>query len=370
MSILLDAVTKQKQQSSHIQDAVLTPIPSHSKQQKNYLAGKIALLFSVVILAIAAAWALDSYIESRYLQHESAISPDAQPVRLAATSAEINKVNTKPASNTHSTTDQTEEFTLAGKVALPRATSLVDEEPTSTRAVRQGSGFRTTTNNGNINKATNSQTIVSADKPSNAANSALSLAQLQMLSDEYDQQNGFVSQPSQSKASQPEVSEANAEVQEPIILGANANKRGLQQLEALKLQVNMAANEVDFKSVQQQPDNSNNLADAFAAALKEVEYEQSANKDVSAPELDPIPKAKPQGIPKYGDLPASVQLSVPEFNIVAHVYSSEPSQRWLNVDGEELQQGDMIQNKLTIIEIRPRDVVLEIDGQEFKVPAI
>ncbi|MCL1141941.1 general secretion pathway protein GspB [Shewanella gaetbuli] len=367
MSILLDAVTKQKQQSSHIQDAVLTPIPSHSKPQKNHLAGKIALLFSVVILAIAAAWALDSYVESRYLQHETAMPPEAQPVTLAATSAEVSKVDTKPVSNTHSTTDQTQEFTLAGKVALPRATSLPDE-PILKRAAPQTTET-SSTNSANRNKIVNSGPAVSANQQ-NAANSALSLAQLQMLSDEYDQQNGFVSQPSQSKASQPEVSEANAEVQEPIILGANANKRGLQELEALKLQVNMAANEVDFKSVQQQPDNSNNLADAFAAALKEVEYEQSANKDVSAPELDPIPKAKPQGIPKYGDLPASVQLSVPEFNIVAHVYSSEPSQRWLNVDGEELQQGDMIQNKLTIVEIRPRDVVLEIDGQEFKVPAI
>ncbi|MGL5669484.1 MAG: general secretion pathway protein GspB, partial [Shewanella sp.] len=75
-------------------------------------------------------------------------------------------------------------------------------------------------------------------------------------------------------------------------------------------------------------------------------------------------------IPKYGQLPAGLQLQVPEFNIVAHVYSTDASQRWLNVDGAELQEGDQIGGKLKIIAIRPRDVVLEIQGTQFRVPAI
>ena len=137
------------------------------------------------------------------------------------------------------------------------------------------------------------------------------------------------------------------------------------------MQVNTAAQEVDFASVKAPSiDERNNLLAAFEVALKDVEFEQSVNQQVTEAKLDPIPRPNNQQIPSYGDLPASVQLQVPEFNINAHVYSSEPNNRWLNVDGVELQQGDMIKNKLTIIEIRPRDIVLDINGEQFRVPAI
>jgi general secretion pathway protein B len=168
-----------------------------------------------------------------------------------------------------------------------------------------------------------------------------------------------------------ESNRQQAQQQEAIALGAKANRRGLAELEALRLQVNAAAEDVDFASVKAPSiKEQSNLIAAFETALKDVEYEQSANQQVTSAKLDPIPRPSNQQIPKYGDLPASVQLQVPEFNINAHVYSTEPSNRWLNVDGVELQQGDMIKNKLTIVEIRPRDIVLEIDGEQFRVPAI
>ena len=178
-------------------------------------------------------------------------------------------------------------------------------------------------------------------------------------------------QAQQLQAQQQQDQQLWARQQEQIILGANANRRGLAELEALRMQVNTAAQEVDFASVKAPSiDERNNLLAAFEVALKDVEFEQSVNQQVTEAKLDPIPRPNNQQIPSYGDLPASVQLQVPEFNINAHVYSSEPNNRWLNVDGVELQQGDMIKNKLTIIEIRPRDIVLDINGEQFRVPAI
>ncbi|UJF21488.1 general secretion pathway protein GspB [Shewanella sp. OMA3-2] len=320
---------------------------------------KLTLLGVAVSAAIMGAWALDTLLDASHKQPQHA-SEHIQPVAILPVTAQQKSaaqvvipqaVEGTPATNTR------EEFSLAGKVALPRAKPLSaviainDSQPSLM--------YQASTNSFNN----------SAQQATNMDEGQLSLTQLQQLSQQYDQQL-------QQAYQQSNVMQNNdiAEI-EPIILGANANQRGLKELEALKLQVNMAANEVDFKSVRQPKSHldvnrDSNLANAFAAALKDVEYEQSANKDVTAAKLDPIPQAKPQGIPKYGDLPASVQLSVPEFNIVAHVYSSDPNNRWLNVDGKELQQGDMIQGKLTIIEIRPRDIILEINGQEFKVPAI
>ncbi|MBB1270883.1 general secretion pathway protein GspB [Shewanella sp. SR44-3] len=214
---------------------------------------------------------------------------------------------------------------------------------------------------------------------------------------------------------------------EPIILGANANARGRAELAALKQQVDNAArqvkindtferfsadetrdynpdkpnyiggkpprdNESDFYNNQKLSSNltnnlsqsqknsqieaikreaeKDNLMAAFATALKDVEYEKSANQNITPEAVDPIAQTQTQDYPKFGQLPVNLQLQVPEFSVVAHVYSSVASNRWLNVDGVELQEGDKIQDKLTLIEIRPRDIVLDIQGTKFKVPAI
>ncbi|QTE92957.1 general secretion pathway protein GspB [Shewanella algae] len=154
---------------------------------------------------------------------------------------------------------------------------------------------------------------------------------------------------------------------EPIILGANPNRRGLEVLESLKRQVNEAAEDVGLSSAESR--RQDELVAQFQAALADVEHRHSAEKPVSPPELDPIPKTEEE-VPPYGGLPAGLQLQVPEFEISAHVYASEPSKRWLNVEGAELQEGDSIKGQLKIVEIRPRDVVLEIQGQKFRVPAI
>ncbi|WP_434940261.1 general secretion pathway protein GspB [Shewanella sp. HL-SH8] len=364
MSILLDAVSKQKQQSTGVHDAIMTPRPVlPSVKPKRPMIMKLTLLGVAVSSAIVGAWALDTLLDASHKRpqivnentQQAAIRPATAQQKSAPQVVVSQALEVMPEANV------SEEFSLAGKVALPMAKPLLaavaieDSQPSLM--------YQASTNSFND----------SSQQGTNMDDKQLSLTQLQQLSQQYDQQLQQAYQQSNV------IQNNDIEEIEPIILGANANQRGLKELEALKLQVNMAANEVDFKSVRQSESSrdasrdanrDSNLANAFAAALKDVEYEQSANKDVTEAKLDPIPHTKPQGIPKYGDLPASVQLSVPEFNIVAHVYSSDPNNRWLNVDGKELQQGDMIQGKLTIIEIRPRDIILDINGNEFKVPAI
>ena len=155
---------------------------------------------------------------------------------------------------------------------------------------------------------------------------------------------------------------------QPLVLGANTDLTP-EQLEILRREAGTSPEgmaDLGQEAKQQQE----NLVAAFEQALKEVEYQHSVNEGVTPKPLDPIPEPQDSGLPKYGDLPLSLQQQVPDFNIVAHVYASNPDNRWLNVDGRELQQGDTIVGKLRIVEIRPRDVVLEINGTEFTVPAI
>ncbi len=155
---------------------------------------------------------------------------------------------------------------------------------------------------------------------------------------------------------------------QPLVLGANTDLTP-EQLEILRREAGTSPEGMADLGREAREEQENLLA-AFEQALKEVEYQHSVNDGVTPKSLDPIPEPQDTGLPKYGDLPLSLQQQVPDFNIVAHVYASNPNNRWLNVDGRELQQGDTIGGKLKIVEIRPRDVILEIGGTEFTVPAI
>lgn len=327
MSILLDAVTRAKQQDADINlDPVLTPRAQYEQLSRGRNRG-VLLLLSLVILSLLVViiWLVRDQstevvkIESEPQQVESVLPEKVQEIAVADESSASVKSGIQ----------------LAGKVALPIAESMparyqTQSQPQQRQVVRESAS-------GNL-------TASSVDDTAG----------------------------------------------EPIILGANANHKGQELLNSLKYQVDSAAHDLGMtkSQVQQQPEQAQNQAQpqveeetrnyqsegnllaAFEAALKEVEVNRSVATPVTQKSLDPIPTPKQDTLPSYGQLPAGLQLQVPEFNINAHVYSSDPNNRWLNVDGAELQQGDSIGGKLEIVEIRPRDVVLAIQGTEFKVPAI
>jgi general secretion pathway protein B len=345
MSILLDAVTREKQQQmGALPDAVLTPRVSYPKPSYN---GRVLFITGALLATVGAAWvmvqvminvsapsaALGQEPSAALSQVPSVVSyqaPAATPKQ-----ASLEKVVTPVAGDVSSqfATFQEQPVRLAGKVALPVA-----------RAYQQ-----VPASYGNDELAN-----VQNNSSSAQSNSDVDETLLQGLS-EYERNYAL-------NGNEERLWESTADDdQELIILGANANARGREQLAALKQKSNQnSAN----------PEASNKLLAAFEAALKEVEYEKSANKSVTKASLDPIPKVSSHDYPKYGELPTQLQLQVPEFSVVAHVYSSVATNRWLNVDGVELQEGDKIQDKLTLVEIRPRDIILEIEGTQFKVPAI
>lgn len=430
MSILLDAITREKQQQvGSLPDAVFTPRVNPPKPNTYALSIKGILVVGGMLATVGAAWVMVQVLvqaKTSVSQEEKVLQPLGKPVTelvpnaTDAKAVNINAVNTHVVSTSPAnlssehlsskqlssqrpeqegqalvSSDNSAQIQLAGKVALPVARVYGqgrDYDPQSTE-FNDGISYR---------QAGLSNEFGAIDEDL-----------LQGLSDkekDYAQHgNQYEQNVSDDKLweIEPETSE------EPIILGANSNARGRAELAALRLQVDEAAKKVNFsqtrdayasRSSDSYADNSpvylgsesaeqrqrngkvstqssqaanlqtkeNKLLAAFELALKDVEYEKSANRNVTKPALDPIPSTKTQGddFPKYGQLPASLQLQVPEFSVVAHVYSSVAKNRWLNVDGVELQEGDKIQGKLTLVEIRPRDIVLEIEGTQFKVPAI
>ncbi|KIO36475.1 general secretion pathway protein GspB [Shewanella sp. cp20] len=366
MSILLDAVTRAKQQDQQL-DPVITPRAQYEAMQPKWpLVVKLGLVGTGLGGAIALAWVLSgqgslatqgqaeslSAGQAQAVQSKAVQPKAAEPKAIEAKAVKSETTQPLVSQSAQSGNDASNGtgIKLAGKVALP-----VPVERPSLRA-----------------EASNPATV--AAQPRRQPAEIQSVARNKALGND-------------------DVSAQSSE--EPIILGANANQRGRDLLSSLKAQVDEAAADVGLESAyvaeqgseqaldqmsQQLPEpaaqqrpavkDTSKLVAAFEAALKEVEKENAVATPVTEPKLDPIPVPQADELPKYGQLPAGIQLQVPEFNILAHVYANDPKNRWLNVDGAELQQGDMIGGKLKIVEIRPRDVVLEVAGTEFKVPAI
>jgi general secretion pathway protein B len=410
MSILLDAVTREKnQQMGVLPDAVLTPRANYPKPKARFTGTKALWLMTGLGATVGAAWLMaqvvanpsnhftaNTLVQTKTLDaaQERQTQGEADPLSPAGPQSPpaVGKDQSKVISKLDA------QVQLAGKVALP-----VPKSYSASLLERNTQGMSASQQDEQIDEALLASLSEDEKRYARAAFSEPHFDDNQQTRQWQDEQ-GFDN--------------------EPIMLGANANARGLAELAALKQQVNDAARQVNISDTFERYDDDiinddtsrprrisgeqrgalnglqggddtinrnsrlsqrerdsqitavkqeaqkDNLLAAFEAALKDVEYEKSANQNVTPAALDPISQAKVSDYPNYGQLPANLQLQVPEFSVVAHVYSSDASNRWLNVDGAELQEGDKIQDKLTLIEIRPRDIVLEIQGTKFKVPAI
>ncbi|MEL4399973.1 general secretion pathway protein GspB [Shewanella algae] len=381
MSILLDAVTRAKQQEMGEQlDPVLTPRAQYRRQSSasSYLK-PLAVLVAAVLAGGALAWGWHSLDTNKKPLAPETSSVGGQASQQQARQQDESQGYKQPTQAAEVAEQGATEVRLAGKVALPMAQPIPQTQAVQSRTIQAQNtrpqnvqaANRATINQSSVNQSSINQSgeaeIAARQSPAsvNAQSTGSDLLAASVAEAAKELQFAQLQADGSATVNQPQ--EMPAADDEPIILGANPNRRGLEVLESLKRQVNEAAEDVGLSSAESR--RQDELVAQFQAALADVEHRHSAEKPVSPPELDPIPKAEEE-VPPYGGLPAGLQLQVPEFEISAHVYASEPSKRWLNVEGAELQEGDSIKGQLKIVEIRPRDVVLEIQGQKFRVPAI
>ena len=74
-------------------------------------------------------------------------------------------------------------------------------------------------------------------------------------------------------------------------------------------------------------------------------------------------------VPSLSDLSPTFQQRVPEFSYDSHMYRSSSSQRWIELNGQRLYEGDSYQS-LDVIRIEPHQVVLALDSNAFSHPAL
>ncbi|MGF1906378.1 general secretion pathway protein GspB [Aliivibrio salmonicida] len=61
---------------------------------------------------------------------------------------------------------------------------------------------------------------------------------------------------------------------------------------------------------------------------------------------------------------------LPALNFQTHNYTSKLSQRWVKVNGKEVSAGEKITPSVSLLEINPRNVIIEFENKKIEVPAL
>ncbi|MGF1750258.1 general secretion pathway protein GspB [Vibrio cionasavignyae] len=63
------------------------------------------------------------------------------------------------------------------------------------------------------------------------------------------------------------------------------------------------------------------------------------------------------------------QGRLPPLNLQTHMYSSDSQRRWIKINGQELREGDRL-NNIQIVEITPQLVTIRFDNELIDIPAL
>lgn len=111
----------------------------------------------------------------------------------------------------------------------------------------------------------------------------------------------------------------------------------------------------------EQSDVSAELRGKFESALAAADSPQQRKQEIN---YHDVPA---QDINQLDDL---LQRQLPSLRFEAHVYATDAKQRWIKVNGKDLQQGQWVTADIQVKEILPQYVVLQFNQVQFSVEAL
>jgi general secretion pathway protein B len=73
-------------------------------------------------------------------------------------------------------------------------------------------------------------------------------------------------------------------------------------------------------------------------------------------------------VPSIHDLAPQVTAGLPPLNIDLHVYSADPAQRFVIINGQRLRQGGQLKEGPTVEQITQEGAILSHQGIRFLLP--
>ncbi|MCW8347743.1 general secretion pathway protein GspB [Vibrio sp. ZSDZ65] len=95
------------------------------------------------------------------------------------------------------------------------------------------------------------------------------------------------------------------------------------------------------------------IARKVASAMNKIDQQSTASSSHISLE---------ENISKY-------QGRLPPLNLQTHMYSSDSQRRWIKINGQELREGDRL-NNIQIVEITPQLVTIRFDNELIDIPAL
>jgi general secretion pathway protein B len=117
-----------------------------------------------------------------------------------------------------------------------------------------------------------------------------------------------------------------------------------------------------------EPAVSPELLAKFNEAVDSLRDENRTSLTEEYPEEE-IENAAPDVI-RVDQLPPRLMTLLPTMSFAAHMFASNPSDRWVRVNGKEMRQGDWIDREVQIVEITQNHVIMNFKGQEFRMAAL
>ncbi len=78
--------------------------------------------------------------------------------------------------------------------------------------------------------------------------------------------------------------------------------------------------------------------------------------------------APAQRVPRLAELPEALRRQVPALALGGGMYSEQPAQRLVIVNGQVAREGDEAAPGVRVIQIQPKAVVFAVGGQRFELP--
>lgn len=75
-------------------------------------------------------------------------------------------------------------------------------------------------------------------------------------------------------------------------------------------------------------------------------------------------------VPHLRDMPALVQQGIPDMEFAGHVYSSNPEQRSVIINGRSMAEGETVVDGLRVEQITEKGVVFDYQNQLFQMPIL
>jgi general secretion pathway protein B len=105
------------------------------------------------------------------------------------------------------------------------------------------------------------------------------------------------------------------------------------------------------------------LKSSFAEALK-------ATEENVEPNLFESHVSTGSSLALITELPANQMFLLPDIEYQMHIFASEPSERWIRLNGQTLLEGEVFTDDLTLIEIRQEQIIWQYKERRFAQNAL